>query len=320
MKQTFSTLFFSLVLLACSSQEKKHEPAMDNPDSVEVHDTISQKIDTVKKELVEPVLLTHEEHEEDSQYPWWDTSLGGVWVKESFKDSLINIFKDDTTRSIYEYSSKIIGCDKELIKIEFEGCAKENKFYIRNIGCNNKYIASSSFGINEKGSFELQDVYTNQKYFCESPEYSKLFIDNNKYIKHFYMEDITEALDGVYIVYDNKNVIIDTVHYRNDSFSKSDTLAEMRLLDIFHTVSYSDEKPLLDHSDLVSIGFLTGNMITADVPGGTEERPELMRVRFDLLRTSNGFELHNAYKRSERRYLVNGLVYKFELIAVFHYR
>ncbi len=304
---------FGLALITGCAQ-RKNESISFTPDSLEVE--VARDPEVVE----EKALLFHSAHKEDKSYPWYDTQYAGEWVKEDHIKALLEILESDTTLSLYEYCQKLDPCAVDLIHIEIEGCVVDKLFYLKNLACHEKYISKSSFEVGKQSNFKLLDAYSGMNYTFESPGYDELIINGNRYVK-YNRADIEHALNGRYIVYDLEKPL-DTIDYIFDKFSDSNLFFQMSLFHLAYFHKSLSDRPILQHSDLVTVYLFNGDTTTTEIVGDSgegsgnfETGPDTDRIRFDLKRTSDGFELHNSFDDLENKVIKPGLVYRFVKIG-----
>lgn len=263
--------------------------------------------------------IIHPKHDDDRYVAWYDTRFAGTWMNGVYLDSLTEIFKRDTTRSIYEYTSRFNLC-KDLLMIEIEGCVVDSIFYLKNEVCGNKYISKSTFPIDEKASFLLTDIYGNITHSFESPDYNKLIVDGVEFDQgDFRFQHLVGLLNGVYEVRDHSGKIIDTVVYEGGEFKDGDHLSKMAL--VLPSYIYDEtRKPVLPHGDLVSVAFYTGDSSRVELVddlgegiGVFETAPNEDFADFEIIRHRTGFDLYE--RRSIRNSADPKLSFEFKRLA-----
>jgi hypothetical protein len=307
------------ILFSCNQSNENNDGETGQAEVADIGDGAAKDSLFARSAAVHD-LISHPKHEEDKSYPWFDTRCAGSWMNESYRNKLVEIFERDTTLSLYEYVKGLDQCDGELLAVEIEGCAKDKIFYLKNSACDDRYIAKSDFELDKKIDFTLKNVYSGVSYAFNNPEYGELSIDGKKFVKNWYRAvELDQILEGVYVVYDHQDHLIDTVNLRNQRFENSDTLSGMDLLSLTYVNSNFRLKPTLPHSDLVLVGFYTGDSVEVELEdaGTFETVAKLKHIQFDLKRVSNGFELHNACEDERVGVFRHGLVYRFRKIAAF---
>lgn len=315
-RQLGTTFIFACIISCTPSRQESTVNEIAGPDTT-VTVSQSDSVITLNQHLFHPP------HEEDRHYPWYDTRYAGGWIKEQYLDSLMEIFVNDTTRSLYEYTKSIDQCNEQLLMVEIEGCAKERLFYLKNSGCNDEYISKSNFEVGEQNKFMLVNIVSGSTYQFESTLYNELYVDGDRFVNNDdYLSKFEQKLNGIYRVFNNAGLLLDTVNYRRGAFEKSDTLSNMNLVSLTYINSKRNVKPTLDHSDLVYVRYYTGDSSRTELVddsgagmGSYETIPKLEYIEYDLKRTSKGFELHNAYDNDKRGFIAEGLVLRFEKIA-----
>jgi len=319
-KRIIILVIISIVVWSCGPHKSEKMDGEEDQVGTVISDSTPEDVTKTDQQIL------HVEHEEDNSYPWYDTRYTGHWMNKAYMNKLIEIFKTDTTISLYDYVAGLDQCSGKLLVIDIEGCAKDNIFYLKNAGCNDNYISKSNFGVDKETPFTLKNVYTGKSYNFDGDGFNELTINGEVFIKEYSLSSIEEILSGTYIYYDDANRLIDTVRYRGGRFEKSDTLSQMNLIDIT-SINSSHEQPALPHSDFVYVRFYTGELVTGetvdDLGRGTgifETGPATWDVHFNIKRTLQGFELHNAYDPNKNKLLKSGLVYKFKKIREFESR
>lgn len=298
---SFLFLIYMIVGHACVTKKKSND-AVDSARALTNNDTTQNVI--VRNHTSE---ISHASHIEDEKYPWWDEPKVGTWIQEDYLKTLISIHRGEINSSLYDYVKRINPCQNKLLDIQIEGCAKEKALYLKHLDCGDKFIGKAEGALDsENDTIIFMGNSTDKNYVVIYGADNDLVINGEHYKRNVGQLAINDAIVGRYLLFYNSSTIPDSIYFKGSSISGSGSINSMYL----HQLTYIQNPqsninpPSIKNADLVNVGLMTNEI---DEESG---EPIIESYQFELVRTPDGFELHNKMDHLTLEVKV-GMHYKF---------